>query len=66
MLPELGVHAAVHRAHVEQTLGGPEVDFLADGLVLLGAPFEIPEAWFRKTRVLVGEGGGEGGQVLLG
>ena len=46
VLPELGVDAPVHGADVEQALGGPEVDLLADGLVLLGAPFEVSEALF--------------------
>lgn len=61
VLSELGVDATVHRTHVEQALGGPEVDLLADGLVLLGAPFEVPEAFF------FGGGGRAGsGKDLLG
>lgn len=37
VLPELGVHATVRGAHVQQALGGPEADLLPNGLVLLGA-----------------------------
>lgn len=55
MLAELGVDAAVHGAHVQQPLGGPEADLFPNGLVLLGVPLQVPKA--SRVHVKFGEEG---------